>query len=200
MGLLSFSESLSRHPIDRQAVGDPVLLAEVVSHGRVHFPLVFVIACRQSSNVRVRDRLTVLNARTAVDSDPAIAVLDEHTHPRVSREVPVLHPSLRAVDDDVVAIEEVPHDCDMRRAVRIFRPDHGETLLLKEYALRDRELGPRHLAEHVARGRADVFLRGLVRVFEDEAAHDRNGAAIELSHHELGSRGDLIGHRDLGDA
>src|SRR5687768_10534117 len=56
------------------------------------------------------------------------------------------------------------------------------------------------LAEQVAVRRTDVLLRGLRGLVERETAHQRDGAAIELSHNELGRAGDLVSDGDLGDA
>src|SRR5438309_11932933 len=97
-----------------QTVRDPMLLAEVIADRFLHLALVFVIPSGQSADVSVSDRLVVLDACAAVDPDPAIAVRDEHAHPRVRRQIAVLDPTLRAVDNEVVAIEEVPHDGQVR--------------------------------------------------------------------------------------
>src|SRR5712691_4996451 len=53
------------------------------------------------------------------------------------------------------------------------------------------------LAEQVAIRGTHVLLRGLGRLIERETTHDRHGAAVELSHDELGRAGDLVGHGDL---
>src|SRR5437899_6455310 len=58
----------------------------------------------------------------------------------------------------------------------------------------------RTLAEEISCGRAHVIARGLGGLGESHAAHDRDRAAVELPHHELGGAGDLVGDRDLGDA
>ena len=128
---------------DGQAVRDSMLPAEVVLHGLFDLALVLVVARREAADVRLRDLLVVLDGRTPVDTEPAIAVFDQNAHARVGGEVPVLDPPLRAVDDDVVAIEEVPHHREVRRAVGVLRSDHGETLFFEE-----RPLGRRELRRH----------------------------------------------------
>ena len=122
--------------MDGQPIRDPVLLAEVVLHRFFHLALVLVVASCQSANVSLRDRLVVLDRCAAVDADPAISIFDQHAHTRISREVPIFDSSLGAVHDDDVSIEEVPHDREVRRSIRIARADDRETLLFEECALR----------------------------------------------------------------
>src|SRR5204862_5800993 len=78
---------------------------------------------------------------------------DQHAHPRIRREVPVLDPALRAVDDDLVAVEQIPHDREVRRAVWILRADDDEALLLEEIALSRGELGDHYRNMSRAAGR-----------------------------------------------
>src|SRR5207247_5209950 len=53
------------------------------------------------------------------------------------------------------------------------------------------------LAEQIAIRGTHVLLRGLSRLVGGEATHDRDGAAVELSHDQLCRAGDLVGHSDL---
>src|SRR5207244_2303429 len=65
---------------------------------------------------------------------------------RVGGEIAILDSALRAVHEDVVALEEVPHHRDVRRPIDIDRPNDGEALLFKERSLLRRELLARHRA------------------------------------------------------
>src|SRR5213592_2684710 len=56
------------------------------------------------------------------------------------------------------------------------------------------------LAEQVPRGGTDILLCSLVGFVERKTANDRDRTAVELPHDELRGGGDLVGHRDLGDA
>jgi hypothetical protein len=87
-----------------------------------------------------------MNLRAAIDTDEAIAVGDHHAHPRVGREIAILEPALRAVHDDFLSVEEVPHHREVRRPVGVDRPDDGEALLFEELSLRGRQLPARHPA------------------------------------------------------
>jgi len=137
-------DALARYPPDGQAVRDPVLLAEIVPHGVRDLALVPVVAGRKPTDIFVGDRLVVLDPRAAVDPDPAVLILHHHAHARIQREVAVLDASLGAVDHDVVAVHEIPHDREMRRPVGVLRADDGEAPLFEEFALRRSELAPRH--------------------------------------------------------
>src|SRR5439155_23085131 len=108
------------------------------------FALVLVIAAREAADVFVRDLLIVFDMRSAVYPDPAVFVLDDQTHPRIMGQVAILDASLGAVDDDVVAIEEVPHHGEVWRAVRIGRADNSDAPLLEELPLRWIYPGARH--------------------------------------------------------
>src|SRR5205823_15041895 len=102
----------------------------------VDLALVLVVAAREAADVFVCDLLIVVDTRSAVYPDPAEFILDDHAHPRILGQVASLDASLSAVDDDVVAVEEVRHHGEMRRAVRIGRADNSEAPLLEELPLR----------------------------------------------------------------
>src|SRR5438552_758878 len=93
-------------------------------------------AAREAGDVFVRDLLIVFDTHSAVYPDPAVFILDDQAHPRILGQVAILDASLGAVDDDVVAVEQVPHHGEMWRAVRIGRADNGEVPLLEELPLR----------------------------------------------------------------
>src|SRR5438105_13280007 len=112
-------EALARDPPDGQAVRDPVLLAEIVPHGVRDLALVPVVAGRKAADVFVSDRLVVLDARAAVDPDPAVLILHNHAHARIQREVAVLDASLGAVDHDVVAVQAIPHHSQVWRTAGV---------------------------------------------------------------------------------
>ena len=87
----------------------------------------------------MRDLLIVLDPGAAVDAHEAVAVRDEEAEPRVPREIAVLDAALGAVHDDLVPIEQVPHDRQVRRSVGVHRADDGEAVLLEEGPLLRRE-------------------------------------------------------------
>src|SRR2546428_960626 len=130
--------------MDPPPICDPVLHVEVFAHGLVGLSLVAVVARSEPADVAVRGRLVVIDLRATVDAHEAVAVGDHHAHPRVGREVPILEPALRAVHDDVVALDEVPHHREMRRSIGVASTDHGEALLFEEPSLLGRELSACH--------------------------------------------------------
>src|SRR5512143_605503 len=100
-----------------------------------------VVAQREPADVGLADAGVVHAPYASVETQIAVAgrVVHEERYARIAIEVGRLRARRDGVEHDLVAVEDVPHDREVRRARRADGAEHTEVELLEERALLGRE-------------------------------------------------------------